>query len=84
MIPIPFLGWLSVDEEDTDTMLREQIHAQNCEIKALRTALLYAHNKELTDEEIEDIWLEIRNKAGDIENMRLAFARAILEKAQGK
>ena len=48
MIPIPFYGWLSVDQEDTETMLREQIHAQQAEIKALRTALMYKAPKEIT------------------------------------
>lgn len=47
MIPIPFYGWLSIDQEDTETMLREQIHAQQAEIKALRTALMYKSPKEI-------------------------------------
>lgn len=34
------------DREDSMQMLRDQIHAQNCEIKALRTALMYVHPKE--------------------------------------
>ena len=31
-----------VDREDTESMLRDQIHAQQCEINALRKALMYA------------------------------------------
>ena len=46
MIPIPFYGWLEIDQDDKETMLREQIHAQQAEIKALRTALMYVHPKE--------------------------------------
>jgi len=33
------------DKEDTESYLREQIHAQQCEIKALRTALMYNSEK---------------------------------------
>lgn len=36
--PIPFFGW--VDKEDTETMLREQIHAQQHEIDRLKRALM--------------------------------------------
>ena len=28
MIPIPFLGWIEEDKEDTEQMLRDQIHIQ--------------------------------------------------------
>jgi hypothetical protein len=35
MIPIPFLGWLAEDEEDTEQMLRDQIHIQQNRIKQL-------------------------------------------------
>jgi len=35
MIPIPFLGWVVEDEEDTQQMLRDQIHAQQSRIKEL-------------------------------------------------
>ena len=35
MIPIPFLGWLEDDEEDTQQMLRDQIHIQQHRIKEL-------------------------------------------------
>ena len=40
--------------------------------------------KELTDEEINELWLVICSKAGEIEDMQLEFARAILRKAQEK
>jgi peptidoglycan hydrolase CwlO-like protein len=35
MIPIPFLGWLVDDEEDTQQMLRDQIHTQQHRIREL-------------------------------------------------
>jgi hypothetical protein len=70
-------------EQDTRLeMYREQIHAQQCEINALRTALIYARpTKELTDEEITEIYNEIliHDKKSSIK-----FARAILRKAQEK
>jgi len=37
--PIPFLGWLS-DIEDTEEMLREQIHAQQARIAELEKLVL--------------------------------------------
>jgi hypothetical protein len=38
--PIPFAGW--VDKEDTETMLREQIYAQQLEINRLNEELTKA------------------------------------------
>jgi hypothetical protein len=35
VIPIPFFGWLADDEEDTQQMLRDQIHIQQHRIKDL-------------------------------------------------
>lgn len=38
------------DKEDRESMLRDQIHAQQCEINALRKALMYASDvKTLVD-----------------------------------
>jgi len=34
-IPIPFFGWVNIDEEDTEQMLREQIRSQQAEIDRL-------------------------------------------------
>jgi hypothetical protein len=46
---------------------------------------LYIHPvKELTDEEINELWLVTCSKAGEVEDMQLHFARAILRKAQEK
>jgi hypothetical protein len=38
--------------------------------------------KELTDEEINELWLVTCSKAGEVEDMQLHFANAILRKAQ--
>ena len=37
--PIPFLGWLN-DIEDTEEMLREQIHAQQKRIQELELLVI--------------------------------------------
>jgi len=35
MIPIPFLGWISIDEEETMETLRNQLQIQQREINRL-------------------------------------------------
>ena len=42
--PIPFLGWLS-DIEDTENMLRDQIHTQQKRIQELEQQLKEANEK---------------------------------------
>ena len=85
MIPIPFYGWLEIDQDDKETMLREQIHAQQAEIKALRTALMYANPaKELTNEEIMKVANEIFDTYKNWGYYQIDFARAILRKASEK
>lgn len=45
------------DKEDMEQMLRDQLHAQQCEINALRKALMYANKKPcpLTVDEIKEL-----------------------------
>jgi len=38
--PVPFFGW--VDKEDTEQMLRDQLHAQQHEIDRLNVELMKA------------------------------------------
>jgi hypothetical protein len=84
-----------IDKEDREWMLREQIHAQQCEITALRKALMYTHPvKELTNDEIYEVWKKAMQEEAKIEYSIYAtqlerqpflyFARAILRKAQEK
>jgi len=40
VIPIPFLGWVMDDEEDTQQMLRDQIHIQQHRIKTLESEVM--------------------------------------------
>lgn len=44
-IPIPFFGWVTVDMEDREEMLREQIHAQQQEIDRLNAELMAARKE---------------------------------------
>jgi hypothetical protein len=44
-IPIPFFGWITLDEEDTEQMLRDQIHAQQKRIKELEAELMKEEKK---------------------------------------
>ena len=37
--PVPFAGWID-DQDDTEAMLREQIHAQQHEINRLKQELM--------------------------------------------
>jgi hemolysin-activating ACP:hemolysin acyltransferase len=39
-IPIPFVGWFTIDEEETEQMLREQIHSQQMEIHRLNKKII--------------------------------------------
>jgi len=39
-IPIPFFGWFTIDEEETEQMLREQIHSQQTEIDRLNKKIV--------------------------------------------
>jgi hypothetical protein len=36
--PVPFVGWVDVDKEDTEVMLRKQLHIVNDEVKRLKEA----------------------------------------------
>jgi len=72
-----------IDKEDREWMLREQIHAQQCEINALRKALMYVHPKTLTTEEICEIYRDIFGFR-PLDKYSHDFANAVLRKAQGK
>jgi len=74
-----------IDQEDREWMLREQIHSQQCEITALRKALMYFRPvRELSDEEIIEVHVNNPFIDGYLNKNLIAFARAILRKAQEK
>jgi multimeric flavodoxin WrbA len=78
-IPIPFAGWMQQDKEDTEEMLRHQLQILQAEIEALKA-------KTLTDFEIKGVMALDECWIGEdcsMPNM-IAFARAILKKAQEK
>ena len=69
-------------KQDADTMLRQQ-QAEIEELKLkLNTWLFLNPEKTLTDEQINELWLVTCSKAGEVDDMQLHFARAILRKAQ--
>ena len=45
-VPIPFFGWLTIDEEDTEQMLRDQIHIQQRRIAELEAELIKKEKKD--------------------------------------
>jgi hypothetical protein len=45
-VPIPFFGWLTIDEEDTEQMLRDQIHTQQKRIEELEAELMKKEKKD--------------------------------------
>ena len=45
-IPIPFFGWINIDEEDTEQMLRDQIHMQQKRIEELEAELMKKEKKD--------------------------------------
>ena len=76
----------AIDQDNRVEMYREQIHAQQCEINALRKALMYKKPKELTDEEIKNIWCEVYSFKGYdcLTDLDYKFCREIIRKAQEK
>ena len=77
----------SEDREEVERYLREQLHAQQSEINALRKALMYKKPRELSAKEILDVhesqdWYEKFD--GELCFNWLKFAVAILRKAQEK
>lgn len=78
------------DREDTMQMLRDQIHAQQCEINALRKALMYANRKETKEIDYADflpIWKEFIKDSGSVLNVQMVahyFYNLGIKKAQEK
>ena len=52
MIPIPFLGWIEEDKEDTEQMLRDQIHIQQKLITMLEEECFALRKQVGKDEEV--------------------------------
>jgi hypothetical protein len=69
MIPIPFLGWISVDEEETIQMLRDQLKIQQREIDRLNAEMfklqILANKRYVYDPDGGDVWVIEKKKANE-------------------
>ena len=69
MIPIPFLGWISVDEEETIQMLRNQLKIQQREIDRLNAEMfklqILANKRYVYDPDGGDVWVIEKKKANE-------------------
>jgi hypothetical protein len=69
MIPIPFLGWISIDEEETIQMLRDQLKIQQREIDRLNAEMfklqILANKRYVYDPDGGDVWVIEKKKANE-------------------
>jgi hypothetical protein len=71
MIPIPFLGWISIDEEETIQMLRDQLKIQQREIDRLNGEMfklqILANKRYVYDPDGSgnDVWVIEKKKANE-------------------
>jgi len=62
-IPIPFLGWAQIDQEDTEAMLRKQLEIVNGELKKARETIMEQANmldlftRFVKDEDLMKQWM---------------------------
>jgi hypothetical protein len=71
MIPIPFLGWISIDEEETMETLRNQLRIQQREIDRLNAEMfklqILANKRYVYDPDGHgnDVWVIEKKKANE-------------------
>jgi hypothetical protein len=71
MIPIPFLGWVSIDEEETMETLRNQLKIQQREIDRLNAEMfklqILANKRYVYDPDghDNDVWVIEKKKANE-------------------
>jgi hypothetical protein len=70
MIPVPFVGWVSIDDEETIQMLRDQLRIQQLEIDRLNKEMfklqILASKRYLYDpDDGGDVWLIEKKKANE-------------------
>jgi phage pi2 protein 07 len=70
MIPVPFVGWVSIDDEETIQMLRDQLRIQQLEIDRLNKEMfklqILANKRYLYDpDDGGDVWLIEKKKANE-------------------
>jgi hypothetical protein len=71
IIPVPFVGWVSIDDEETIQMLRNQLRIQQLEIDRLNKELfklqILASKRYLYDPDGHgnDVWVIEKKKANE-------------------
>ena len=71
IIPVPFVGWVSIDDEETIQMLRDQLRIQQLEIDRLNKEVfklqILANKRYLYDpDDGGDVWLIEKKKANEL------------------
>lgn len=62
-IPIPFLGWAHIDQEDTEQMLRDQLHTVNEELNEAKQLIseqkkvLELYQEFIKEKNLLNIWM---------------------------
>ena len=71
IIPVPFVGWVSIDDEETIQMLRDQLRIQQLEIDRLNKEVfklqILASKRYLYDPDGHgnDVWVIEKKKANE-------------------
>jgi hypothetical protein len=71
IIPVPFVGWVSIDDEETIQMLRDQLRIQQLEIDRLNKEVfklqILASKRYLYDPDGSgnDVWVIEKKKANE-------------------
>jgi phage pi2 protein 07 len=70
IIPVPFVGWVSIDDEETIKMLRDQLRIQQLEIDRLNKEVfklqILANKRYLYDpDDGGDVWVIEKKKANE-------------------
>jgi phage pi2 protein 07 len=70
IIPVPFVGWVSIDDEETIQMLRDQLRIQQLEIDRLNKEMfklqILANKRYLYDpDDGGDVWVIEKKKANE-------------------
>ena len=70
IIPVPFVGWVSIDDEETIQMLRDQLRIQQLEIDRLNKEVfklqILANKRYLYDpDDGGDVWVIEKKKANE-------------------
>lgn len=62
-IPIPFMGWAQVDQEDTEKMLRDQLHMVNHKLQQANQVIdeqrkvLELHQGFIKEQNLFSLWM---------------------------